>query len=419
MELRISEGSALAASLTHHRDLHTGRSLWSSRRPPKIAISHLTRTIHCDAVVVGAGISGALIAESLSDAGLRTVILDRRGAIAGSTLASTALLQYELDMPLSLMADRIGRRRAERIWRRSRLAVDALRERTERLGLQVEAVTRNSLYLDGNLLDARGLEREAEARRRVGLEVELLKPAAVKERYGIRGRHALLGFGNYSADPLKLAAGFLNVALARGARLYAPVDVADIAAHADGVTVYSAQGPEVRAACVIMATGYEMVKGIPRKGNRICSTWSIATRAQPRALRPNMPMIWEAAEPYLYIRTTPRGEVVCGGEDEEISDSAARDAKIAAKAGVLSRKLGALLPWLDTTPAFAWAGSFGDSPTSTPTVGRIPGKPNCYAALGYGGNGTTFSLMAAQMLRNTIVGSGDADADLVSFYRKF
>ncbi len=45
--------------------------------------------------------------------------------------------------------------------------------------------------------------------------------------------------------------------------------------------------------------------------------------------------------------------------------------------------------------------------------------PNCYAVLGYGGNGITFSMMAAQILRGMICGSGDPDSDLFSFSRKF
>ena len=370
-------------------------------------------------VVVGAGVSGALIAEALSEAGLKIVIVDRRGPAEGSTAASTAMLQYELDTPLGLMAERIGREKAERIWRRSRQSVDALRERTERLGLAVDGATRGSIYLDGNVLDAGGLALEAEARRRAGFEVELLKPAAVKERYGIEGRHALIGFGNYSADPRRLTAGYLNVALARGARLCAPVDICDIAPTGDGVTLVSACGPNIRARHVVMATGYEMMKGIPRKGNKIISSWSIATRPQLRAIWPTAAMIWEAADPYLYIRTTPRGEIICGGEDEEISDAVLRDAKLTAKTETLSRKLAALLPGVDAAPAYSWAGSFGDSPVGTPTIGRIPGMPNCYAAMGYGGNGITFSMMAAQMPRGLICGYGDSDADLVSFHRKF
>lgn len=407
------------ASATHHRDLRTGQSIWSARRRPAIAARPLTRDIACDVVVVGAGVSGALIAETLSEAGLNIVIVDRRGPAEGSTAASTAMLQYELDTPLTLMVERIGREKAERIWRRSRQSVDALRERTERLGLAVDGATRASIYLDGNVLDAEGLAREADARRRAGFEVELLKPAAVLDRYGIKGRHALLGFGNYSADPRRLTAGYLNVALTRGARLYSPVDICDIAPTGEGVTLVSARGPSIRARHVVMATGYEMMKGIPRKGNKIISSWSIATRPQPRAIWPTAAMIWEAADPYLYIRTTPRGEIICGGEDEEIGNAALRDAKLPDKAATLSRKLAALLPGVDAEPAYSWAGSFGDSPVGTPTIGRIPGMPNCYAAMGYGGNGITFSMMAAQMLRSLICGYGDPDADLVSFHRSF
>lgn len=409
----------MRSSATYHRDLRTGQSIWSARRRPAISVQALTRDISCDVAVVGAGVSGALIAEALSEAGLKVVIVDRRGPAEGSTAASTAMLQYEIDTPLSLMAGRIGRDKAERIWRRSRQSVDALRERTERLGLDVDGATRGSIYLDGNILDADGLAREADARRRAGFEVELLKPAAVQERYGIKGRHGLIGFGNYSADPRRLTIGYLNVALARGARLYSPVDICEITPTEEGVTLHIAGGPAIRARHVVMATGYEMMKGIPRKGNRIISSWSIATRPQPRAIWPTAAMIWEAADPYLYIRTTPQGEVICGGEDEEISDAGERDAKLPDKAKVLSQKLAALLPDIDATPVHAWAGSFGDSSVGTPTIGRIPKMPNCYAAMGYGGNGITFSMMAAQMLRGLICGYGDPDAELVSFYRAF
>ncbi len=408
-----------AATATQHRDLRTGRTIWMRHRRPPLDITAFTRSLSCDVAVIGAGISGALIAETLSEAGLDVVVIDRRAPAEGSTAASTALLQYELDMPLSHMAERIGKARAVRIWQRSRLAVDSLRSRTERLGLRVDAATRRSLYLDGNVLDPAALAAEAEARREAGFEVELIGPAAVLERYGIRNRHAIVGFDNYSADPRRMAAAYLHIAQARGARIYVPAEVSGVEPSASGVILDIEGRGEVRAKHAIFATGYEMLKGVPRKGNYIMSTWSIATKPQPRAIWPDAAMIWEASDPYLYIRTTPDGAVICGGEDEEFADEQARDAKIAAKTATLEAKLGKLLPAIDPTAAFAWAGSFGNSPLGTPTVGRVPHMPNCYAAMGYGGNGITFSMMAAQILRNEICGGGDADADLFSFHRNF
>ncbi len=406
-------------TVTVKRDLRTGRPLWLDRRLPSLLNGELKRNISCDVVVVGAGISGAIIAESLSEAGLKVVIVDRRGAVQGSTPASTALLQYEIDTPLSVLSERIGRDRAERLWRRSRLAVDALRERTRALGIDAEQATRDSLYLSGNVLDAAGLEAEAEARRRAGFEVSFLKPAAVLEQYGIKGRSAIVGRDNYMANPRLLAVGYLNAAIAKGARLYAPVEVTNVSASKSGVIVATRDGPEIKSASLVFATGYEMLKGIPKKGNSIISTWVIATKPQPSKIWPTGCIIWEAADPYLYIRTTPEGHVICGGEDAEISDADERDALNEAKTQRLVEKLGKLLPMIDPTADYSWSGSFGDSTTGTPTIGPVPRMQNCYAAMGYGGNGITFSMMAGQMLRGMITGVGDPDNDLVSFNRKF
>ena len=405
--------------ITVHRDLRSGLSIWADKRKPSVPHGKLQGDVDCEVAVIGSGISGSLIAEGLTDAGLDVAIFDRRPPVSGSTPASTAMLQYEIDTPLHQLSSRIGKDRAQRIWRRSRLAVDALRERSERLGIDAGQITRSSIYLDGNVLDAKGLELEAQARREVGFEIELLTPKETNDRYGIRGRHAIIGYGNYTADPVRLAAGFLNVAATRGARIFSPEEIVGVRDERGRVALTAASGHRVIANHVIFATGYEMLKGIPKKGNTIISSWSIATKPQPRSIWPTAALIWEASDPYLYIRTTPEGHVICGGEDEEISDEKLRDSKLEEKAAALSKKLAALLPDLETTAEFMWAGSFGDSRTGTPTIGRIPGMNNCYAAMGYGGNGITFSVMASQILRSAITGEADPDKALFSFHRKF
>ena len=129
-------------------------------------------------------------------------------------------------------------------------------------------------------------------------------------------------------------------------------------------------------------------------------------------------MIWEAADPYLYVRTTPDGRVICGGEDEEFSDEEKRDALLARKTATLQRKLKQLLPNIDTRIDFAWTGSFGQSSTGLPTIGPVPRMPNCWAALGYGGNGTTYSRIAADVIAGALAGRPDADADLYGFSRR-
>ena len=400
-------------------DLRDGVSVWQGRPLPRLPTAPLTRDLRCDALVVGAGISGALIAEALADAGLSVIVVDRRGPMLGSTSASTALVQYEIDQPLSLLSRRIGAGNAERIWRRSRMAVDALRQRSRHLGISADQVDRDSLYLSGDTLDHEGLAREATARRRAGFETTLLSPRDVTARFGIRGRSALLDYGNLAIDPRRMTAGFLRAACLKGARIFSPVEVTEVAPGARTVHASTRNGPVISCRHLVFATGYEMPKGVPRMGNRIASTWAIATRPQPRAIWPSACLIWEAADPYLYLRVSPDQRILCGGEDEDFEDEDKRNALMQSKRAVLERKLKRLLPQVDPTAAFTWCGSFGSSPTGTPTIGAVPRMPNCYAAMGYGGNGTTFSMMAAQVLRGLITGTGDPDHGLVSFSRRF
>src|SRR5689334_12440586 len=74
----------------------------------------LQRNIHTDVLIMGGGISGALTARQLVNSGQKIVLVDRRHIGMGSTAASTSLLQYEIDVPLHLLMEKIGERNAVR-----------------------------------------------------------------------------------------------------------------------------------------------------------------------------------------------------------------------------------------------------------------------------------------------------------------
>lgn len=403
--------------LSRKKDLRSGRPVWALRRKPPVPHGPLETSLDADVLVVGAGISGALIADSLSEAGFRVVVVDRRSPLAGSTSASTALLQYEIDTPLIHLSRCCGVLAAEAIWRRSRLAVDALAERTVRLRIDADMRRRDALYLTGDVLNAKGMAREARARRRAGFEVELLHSKALRERYGIRREAALLSSGGLVADPRKLAAGYLRAAVRRGASVFAPVDVVEATESARRVVATTDAGHTIRVGHVVFATGYEVAKGVPAGGHSISSTWVIATGPQRRRLWPTECMIWEASDPYLYVRTTTDGRVLCGGADAPFEDDVKRDALSPAKVKVLEAKLASLFPDLDPTAAQHWTGCFGSSDTGTPLIGRVPGKHRTFAVLGCGGNGITFSMLAAQILRGLISREGDTDERLFALRR--
>jgi glycine/D-amino acid oxidase-like deaminating enzyme len=402
-------------AMTRKLDLRTGRPVWNAYRAPRVPVELLTRDVTADVLVVGMGVSGAMLAESLTAAGHSVIAIDRRGAVRGSTPATTALVQFEIDQPLMLLAGRIGADRAARAWRRSRLAVFNLKARIDALGLRCALAPRRSVYLAGNVLTGSALRAEAEARRAVGIGARYLTASELRTEYGIERAGAIVSHDNLALDPRKLTAGLLRAAQARGARLHAPVEATAFEHRRDGVTVATRDGPTITAGQVVLATGYELASIVSDRGHQVISTWAIATRPQKALLWPHEAFLWEASDPYLYLRTTVDGRVICGGEDEDFSDEERRDAAIGAKTDAIRAKLAKLLPKIDTTPEFAWAGAFGATATGLPIIGPLPRKPRIRTVMGYGGNGITFSQIASEIVATELAGGRDCDADLFAF----
>jgi glycine/D-amino acid oxidase-like deaminating enzyme len=400
---------------TIRKNLKSGRPVWVGRRAPSVPVERLDRDITTDVLVIGAGFTGAIIADALASAGRKVAVVDRRGLAKGSTLASTALVQYEIDTPLITLTRKIGKEKAVRAWRRSRLAVEALAGRLGELDL-LDVERRDSLYLAGNLLNRKELYREHEARRAAGLPGRFLNRKDLREQFGIARAAAILGYGNLVIDPRKSALALLHEAAAMGARVFAPMAIGGVRPERGGITATAKNGSRVRCGHLVFATGYEVPHSIPRRPHKITSTWAIATVPQSKGkLWPGECCIWEASDPYLYIRTTSDGRVLCGGGDEDISDAQERDERLDRKTKILRRKLHRLLPKLDTTIDYAWTGTFGETTTGLPIIGPVPGMPRCWIALGYGGNGTTYAAIAADVIAGAIAGRPDLDADLYGF----
>lgn len=212
-----------------------------------------------------------------------------------------------------------------------------------------------------------------------------------------------------------MAIGYLRVAESRDARVFAPVDVTGIECSGDGVLAATRAGPAIRAEHAVLATGYELPPFMPANGQRVLSTYAIATKPRPDRLWPGRLLVWEAAEPYQYMRTTEDGRVICGGEDEDIADARARDRLVDSKAEAISAKLGRLFPQLDPTPVLAWAGAFGTTETGLPLIGEIPAFGNCWGMFGFGGNGMTYCDIGADIIAAAVAGRVDPDADLYTF----
>lgn len=404
--------SRSADSATAERDLRSGISVWETSAGARIPVHRLKRSITADVAIVGAGISGAFMAYALAKKFDSIVVADRREPVHGSTLASTAMLQFEIDVPLVKLSEQIGTRRANRAWRRSWNATRDLRRLIVELGIRCGYQPRSALYLSGDELGHRALMAEQKARKRAGITGRYLDAAALKANFGIDREGAIESANSASANPVQLAAGLLRRA---NIPVYSPVEIKAVLATAHGV-VLDAGEHFIEARHCVFCTGYELLKGIPRKGVKITSSWAIASR--PNTHYPawlDHTLIWEASDPYLYLRTTPDRRLLIGGEDEDADSPAHRARAIPRKSATLQRKLEKLVPGIEFSIGKQWAGAFGESVDGLPIIDEVPGMPNCHTVMGIGGNGTIYSFIASQIVSRRLEGRIDKDSDLYRF----
>lgn len=401
--------------LTEHHDLRGGAPSWlegEAEPPPSDPLPAGT----VDVAIIGAGIVGAMIAERLGAAGMRVALLDRRPPARGSTAASTALVMWEADMPLSHLAASLGGAEAMRRWRRVHAAVARLGERIRRDFGADWLGEAPSVYLDGDLLDADGLKREAEMRAAATLPSAFLDGAAVAGRFGIAARPAIVSGDGFTVDPVALALGLLEKARARGATITHPVDVDGVSEAADHVLLSTDKG-DVRARRAVIAGGYERARWFLPPAFSLLSSYALATAPGTAPLWRENAMIWEASDSYLYARTDREGRVIAGGGDEDFIDARHRDALIPAKTETIAAALGALAG-APVAPRHRWAAMFGASPDGLPAIGRAANMTRLWLASGFGGNGVSFAALAAELIGVALVEErDDPDADAFDPYR--
>ena len=399
--------------LNDKKDLRGGLPLWLAGSGGRLRTRAKMGAETCDVAIVGGGVSGALIALTLSRAGLDVVVVDRRQPGQGSTGASTAMIQFELDTSLRELSGKIGASRAFRAYRRSLKAVADLKALTAAENIRCEWRDRDAVYLAGDHIGYRGLKLEAATRRRAGLPSEFLSADELKAKYGVERTGAILSAGAGEINPVRLLTGALNAARARGCRIYAGHEVIEVQNTAIGIRLATDKDGEILCKKAVFATGYETIKSLPKGRFDITSSWAIATkRVPPGTFWPTRCLLWEASDPYLYVRTTADNRVLAGGEDSGLNDAERRDAAIPAKAATLLNKLNALLPGRSFEIDYAWGGAFAVSPTGLPIFAEIDDHPGCMAILACGGNGITFSLIAAQVVEAWVKGRRDPDASL-------
>ncbi len=400
-------------------DLKSGYPFWAVKNGLMYAFPQLDTDLTCDVVVMGAGITGALVANELAGHGHDVVVVDRRDICWGSTSASTALLQYEIDTHATDLARRYDQASALLAYQSSLRAIGEIGELAHEVG-DVDFATCESLYYASHRSDYSSLDDEFTWRKQHGFPVRWLSRAALKEEYGLKASAAILSSVAARVDPYRLASRLLDRMQRKGVRIFDRTEVTSMTATADSVQLTTNGGMSIKAKHTVVASGYESQQWLrPRVAKNLSSYAYISDPVDPAQLGwlANT-MLWESSRPYIYLRATGDGRILVGGEDDDHDMPARRDRMVDRKAATLQRKVARLFPDLQAPPAFAWAGTFAETSDGLPLFGQHPQHgPRVLFALAYGGNGITYSMLGAGLLRAQIENRPHSLTELFAFAR--
>jgi len=386
--------------------LKSPEPFWLVKDGIKHSYPSLRENIDTEILIIGGGITGSLLAHQMMKDGYKTVLVDRREIGNGSTSATTSMLQYEIDVPLFELSKMIGRKGAEKAYWACYDSIDDLQKISKEVKSDCGFKKKQSLYFAAFKKDVPDLKKEFEARKSAKFPVKWLSADEIKKKFKIDNSFGgILSEQGGSIDAFCLAHDILHFNHKKGLQVFDKTDIINFDYKKNGVTATTDYGNTIKAKKVIFCNGFESTEIIKDKFVNLLSTYAIVgEQNEINHKELNELLVWNTAEPYIYMRTTDDNRILIGGGDEEFINANKRDAVLHEKEQKLVKKLDKYLPENDFRTDFVWAGTFGETKDGLPYIGKHPDFPSAYFVLGFGGNGITFSVIGMEMASTFLKG---------------
>ena len=376
----------------------TTTSLWHSSAPPPS--SKLEKDASADVCVVGAGISGITTAYLLAREGKRVIVLDAGPIGGGETSRTTAHLANAIDDRF-MEIEKIRGQEASRLAAESHGAAIA---RIEQI-VREESIDCDFRRLDGYLFeppdgDPLNLEKERDAARRAGLDVQLLERAPAPFDTG----PALKFPGQGQFHPMKYLNALVRAIQQRGGMIFSGSPVEEVAGG-DHPEVKTKSGRTISSSAIVVATNTPVNDWLVMHTKQApYRTYAVAF-AVPRDSFPPI-LLWDNQKAYHYVRLQPGAPnasedlLIVGGEDHKTGQQQDN----AAPFGRLERWIRERYP-MAAEVRFRWSGQVMEPFDGLGFIGRNPADdPNVYIITGDSGQGMTHGTLGAMLISDLIHG---------------
>lgn len=378
-------------------DLHKGETFWHQTGKEADYLT-MNKDDKADVVIIGGGMTGAIIAYELLKDQYDVVIVDKDVPGYGSSDANTGIIQYNSDKSLYEMIEEHGVERAVDFYRLSIEGIQLLHKIAGELKEDVGYAPKNSLYLCAKEEHEPELKKMYETLRKYDFPAELVNRDDLMREYGLKAFGAMKTPLDLELNPFKWIQAIHRSNLAKSARVYKDVEAIHVISdEKGGYIVQTGNGFQVIAKFVIYATGYaeNVISEVEPLVERN-STFSVVTEVLD-TFWGERALIWDSADPYLYFHSTKDNRVIAGGRDKEGMKFKSQELIDEENEKILIR-IKDYFPAFKAEPYTMWQSVFGLSKDGIPFIDKRKIE-NQYFALGYGGNGTCYAAISSILIR--------------------
>lgn len=398
-------------------DLKSNEPFWLLKNGLISSYPSLKSNEECDVLIIGGGITGSLAAHQMMTEGHKTILIDKRELCNGSTSATTSMLQYEIDVPLFELIEKIGKKGAVASYKACSDSIDKLEKLAGEIKSDSGFKRKKSLYYASKKKDVAWLKKEFNARKDAGFKVKWLENDEVSKQFGFKNTYGgILSEQGASIDAFKFAHELFKLNVKKGLQIFDKTEMTDVEYFKGYNLITADSGFQIRAKKIIYCIGYESKNLIKEHFVNLKSTYTLVSEIDPKKFKNiSNTLVWNTDEPYMYMRTTDDGRLLIGGGDEDFYDAKKRDSLLDKKEKEILKTLKKIKPDDHFYTDFVWAGTFGETKDGLPYIGEHQDFKNSYFILGFGGNGITFSVTGMEMVSQFMKGK----KHLLSKYFKF
>lgn len=402
-------------------NLTDGNVYWTKNTKIKHTYPYVTHDISCDVVIIGGGITGAITAYYLAKEGVNVVLIEKNIIGYGSTSATTALLEYSVDIDLNKLEKMIGINNAKRSYELCLDAITDIENIDKEIGKKSDFRKKDSLYFSTKIMQRGSMIKEYEIRKKHGFDVNF-----IEQNSSINLNSAILTTSAAAdIDPYKFTTGLIEYLRGfENVRIYENTEIENIKCNYDNVVCTTNNKFKVKADRLIFTNGLAALKYINTNIISVYKTFTIVTKPCPELLKLDTSFVArDMCDPYHYIRFTKDNRIMFGGEDVKLSSKMEDEKYFKSLSKDKYSKLNCTLNKMFSNLSqpeieYVYSGSFVNTTDTLPIIDEIENMPNCFCNLGFGANGILYSSVGAKMLKDAVKGLYTKDMKMFRLKRE-